>query len=55
VVIGTLAVGDVEAKDVSAVVHEMPEGLDGILGNTFLGRYSVTLNAQQGQLTVRRK
>ena len=55
VVIGTLAVGDVEAKDVSAVVHEMPEGLDGILGNTFLGRYSVTLNAQQGQLIVRRK
>jgi len=55
VVIGTLTVGDVEAKDVSAVVHDMPEGLDGILGNTFLGRYSVTLNAQQGQLTVRRK
>jgi clan AA aspartic protease (TIGR02281 family) len=55
VVIGTLTVGDVEAKDVSAVVHEMPAGLDGILGNTFLARYSITLNAQQGLLTVRRK
>jgi hypothetical protein len=31
----------------------MPAGLDGILGNTFLGRYSVTLNAQQGHLVVR--
>jgi clan AA aspartic protease (TIGR02281 family) len=55
VVIGALAVGDVEAKDVSAVVHDMPAGLDGILGNTYLGRYSVTLNAQQGHLIVRRK
>lgn len=53
VVIGALTVGDIEAKDVSAVVHDMPAGLDGILGNTFLGRYSVTLNAQQGQLVVR--
>jgi clan AA aspartic protease (TIGR02281 family) len=55
VVIGALRVGDVEAKDVSAVVHEMPDGLDGILGNTFLARYSVTVNAQQGLLTVRRR
>jgi len=55
VVIESLAVGEIEAKDVSAVVHEMPDGLDGILGNTFLGRYSVTVNAEQGQLIVRRK
>ena len=55
VVINALTVGDVEAKDVPAVVHEMPEGLDGILGNTFLARYSVTVNAQQGVLVVRRR
>lgn len=53
--IATLRVGSIEARDVHAVIHDMPEGLDGILGNTFLGRYSVTLNARQGLLTVRRK
>jgi clan AA aspartic protease (TIGR02281 family) len=53
--IAALRLGSIEARDVPAVIHEMPEGLDGILGNTFLGRYSVTLNARQGMLTVRRK
>jgi clan AA aspartic protease (TIGR02281 family) len=51
--ISLLRLGSVEAKDVPAVVHDIPGGLDGILGNTFLGRYSVTLNARQGLLTVR--
>lgn len=56
--IGALRVGEVEARDVPAVVHDMPAGLaglDGILGNSYLGRYSVTLNARQGLLTVRHK
>ena len=53
--IATLRLGSIEARDVHAVIHDMPEGLDGILGNTFLGRYSVTLNARQGLLTVGRK
>jgi hypothetical protein len=45
----------VEAKDVPAVVHDIPGGLDGVLGNTFLDRYSVTFNARQGLLTIRGK
>lgn len=53
--IGALRLGTIEARDVPAVIHDMPEGLDGILGNTFLNRYSITLNARQGLLTVRRR
>jgi clan AA aspartic protease (TIGR02281 family) len=53
--IAVLKVGSVEAKDVSAVVHDVPGGLDGVLGNTFLDRYSVTFNTRQGLLTVRGK
>ena len=54
VTIPLLRVGDLEARDVLAVIHEIPD-LDGILGNTFLARYSVTLDARRGLLTVRRK
>ena len=53
--IGAIRLATIEARDVPAVIHDMPQGLDGILGNTFLARYSVTLNARQGLLTVRRK
>jgi len=54
VVIPSLRVGELEARDVIAVIHETV-GLDGILGNTFLARYTVTLDARQGLLTVRRR
>jgi clan AA aspartic protease (TIGR02281 family) len=54
VTIPLVRVGDLEARDVIAVIHEIPD-LDGILGNTFLARYSVTLDARRGLLTVRRK
>ena len=53
--IAVLTVGSVEAKDVPAVVHDIPGGLDGVLGNTFLDRYSVTFNARRGVLTIRNK
>ena len=54
VMIPSLRVGDLEARDVIAVIHETV-GLDGILGNTFLARYTVTLDARQGLLTVHRR
>jgi aspartyl protease family protein len=54
VTIPSLRIGDMEARDVSAVIHELG-GLDGILGNSFLARYTVTLDARQGLLTVRRR
>jgi aspartyl protease family protein len=52
--ISSLRIGDLEARDVAGVILEL-NGLEGILGNTFLGRYSVTLDGRQGLLTVRRK
>jgi clan AA aspartic protease (TIGR02281 family) len=54
VMISSVRIGDLEARDVIAVIHETA-GLDGILGNTFLARYTVTLDARQGLLTVRRR
>jgi clan AA aspartic protease (TIGR02281 family) len=54
VAISSLRLGELEARDVIAVIHDTV-GLDGILGNTFLARYTVTLDARQGLLTVRRR
>lgn len=51
-VIPTLRVGDIEAVDTPAVILDMP-GLDGILGNTFLNRYTITLDAERGVLVMR--
>jgi aspartyl protease family protein len=46
-------VGEVEAKDVRAVIHEIGPGMDGILGNSFLGRFIVTLDPKNGHLYLR--
>lgn len=48
----SLRVGDVEARSVRAVVHPTP-GMDGILGNSFLSRYTVTLDPARALLTLR--
>ena len=51
--IASLRVGDVEAANVPAVVHETPGEVEGILGNTFLARYVVTLDPARSILTLR--
>ena len=51
--IGSLRVGDMEAARVPAVVHDTPGELEGILGNTFLARFVVTLDPARGVLTLR--
>ncbi|MEE9123103.1 MAG: aspartyl protease family protein [candidate division NC10 bacterium] len=53
VTIPILRVGDAEARDVRAVIHEPPPGIDGILGNSFLSRYTVTLDPKEGVLSLR--
>jgi len=51
-VIPSLRVGEVEAQDVRAVI--LPLGrMQGILGNTFLSRYTTTIDPVQGILTLR--
>jgi clan AA aspartic protease (TIGR02281 family) len=50
--LASVAVGDAETRDVAAVVHQL-EGLDGILGNTFLGRFTMTLDADARRVILR--
>jgi clan AA aspartic protease (TIGR02281 family) len=52
VTILSLRVGEVEAQDVLAVVHDVGPSMDGILGNTFLSRFTVTLDPERGLLRL---
>jgi aspartyl protease family protein len=52
-VVASLRVGDVEVRDAPVVLHDPGPGIDGILGNTFLGRYRVTVDADRRQLQLR--
>jgi len=52
VTIPSLRVGDVEAQDVMAVVHPLEPTMDGILGNTFLSRFTMTLDSERGRLQL---
>jgi clan AA aspartic protease (TIGR02281 family) len=55
VTLQSLRVGDVEATDVVAVVHPVMGPGDGILGNTFLSRFTMTLDPERGLLTLQPK
>jgi aspartyl protease len=52
-IVGSLRVGDLELRDAPVVLHDPGPGLDGILGNTFLSRYQVTVDADRRQLQLR--
>ena len=52
-VLASVRLGTVEARDVSAVIHDPGFDLDGILGNSFLGRFVVTLDADRQLLYLR--
>ena len=52
-VLSSLRVGNLEARDAPVVLHDPGPGLDGILGNTFLARYRVTVDAERRQLQLR--
>jgi clan AA aspartic protease (TIGR02281 family) len=51
--LASVRVGDAEAEDVVAVIHPISPGIDGLLGNSFLGRFTVTLDPRQGILHLR--
>src|SRR5262249_20740465 len=50
----SIRVGEAGVRDVVVVVHDPGPGIDGILGNTFLGRYRLTLDADRHLLSLRR-
>lgn len=51
--VSSLRVGTAELRDAPVVLHDPGPGLDGILGNTFLGRYRITLDGDRRQLLLR--
>ncbi|MFQ5960065.1 MAG: retroviral-like aspartic protease family protein, partial [Candidatus Methylomirabilales bacterium] len=53
VTIRSVQVGEARAKEVHAVVHEIGPGVEGLLGNSFLSRYTVTLDPERGVLRLR--
>jgi predicted aspartyl protease len=56
--VGSVSVGEAEARDVLAVIHDLPDaptGIDGLLGLTFLDRFVVTVDAQKGEMQLRQR
>jgi clan AA aspartic protease (TIGR02281 family) len=53
VTLSSIRVGDAEVEDVAAVIHAIGPGIDGLLGNSFLGRFTVTLEPDKGTLVLR--
>ena len=51
--IASVRVGDAEVENVAAVIHSIGAGIDGLLGNSFLGRFTVTLDPDRGVLILR--
>ena len=52
VTLASLQVGDVEARGIRAIVVDLPNGLHGLLGNSFLARYTFTLDPREGALRL---
>jgi clan AA aspartic protease (TIGR02281 family) len=53
VTLSSLRLGGAEIKDVAVVIHDPGPAVDGILGNTFLNRYRVTLDADRRLLHLK--
>ncbi len=53
VTVASLRVGEVEGQGVAAVIHDTGPRMDGILGNTFLGRFTVILDPERAVLILR--
>ncbi|MER3425335.1 MAG: hypothetical protein C4293_20975 [Nitrospiraceae bacterium] len=56
--VNTIRLGDAEVRDVPAAVHDIPDvppGVDGLLGLTFLNQFLVTLDIQRGELHLKRR
>jgi len=51
--VASLRVGTAELPDLPVVIHDPGPGLDGILGNTFLSHYRITVDADRRQLTLK--
>jgi clan AA aspartic protease (TIGR02281 family) len=52
VTLKSVRVGKAEVENVEAVIYTMPSGESGLLGNSFLNKYRVTLDSIQGKMTL---
>ena len=52
-VLASVRLGEIEARDVTVVIHDPGLDLDGILGNSFLGRFTITLDADRRLLHLK--
>lgn len=50
--LASVAVGDARAGNVDAVILETMRGVDGLLGQSFLGRFDVQIRAGEGELLL---
>ncbi len=53
ITIASVRVGDAEVENVDAVIQSIGSGIDGLLGNTFLNRFTVTVDPEKGVLLLR--
>jgi clan AA aspartic protease (TIGR02281 family) len=51
--LASLRVASAQLNDLPIVIHDPGPGLDGILGNTFLSHFRLTVDADRRQLTLR--
>ena len=52
VTLRSIRVGKAEAENVEAVIYTLPSGGGGLLGNSFLNKFRVTLDSIQGKMTL---
>ncbi len=52
VTLGSVRVGDAEVENVETVIYPMAASGDGLLGNSFLNKFKVVIDANHGKMTL---
>jgi clan AA aspartic protease (TIGR02281 family) len=52
VTLKSVRVGKAEVENVEAVIHTMPSGGEGLLGNSFLNKFRVAIDSMNGEMTL---
>jgi clan AA aspartic protease (TIGR02281 family) len=52
VTLKSVRIGKAQAENIEAVIYTLPSGGDGLLGNSFLKKYRMTIDSIQGKMTL---
>jgi clan AA aspartic protease (TIGR02281 family) len=52
ITLGSISVGEAKVENVDALVHNLPGGSAGLLGNSFLNKFKVVLDSINGKMTL---